>query len=80
MPVKLKAMHNGILKGAASVSIFSPSGWSKVSTTNKDVILEFIPLWPGRYVVEVTDYQERKGEQNGKAHELYGRGPPIVSR
>jgi uncharacterized GH25 family protein len=74
MPVKLKAMHNGILKGAASVSIFSPSGWSKVSTTNKDGILEFIPLWPGRYVVEVTEYQEKKGEQNGKAYGALWQG------
>lgn len=73
-PVKLKAVHNGSQKAEASVSVFSPSGWSKVLTTNKDGVVEFTPLWPGRYVVELTDYKEKKGEQNGKAYEALWQG------
>ena len=43
-------------------------------TTGKDGELEFTPLWPGRYVVEVTDYKQVKGEQDGKAYEALWQG------
>lgn len=65
--IKLKAIHNGALKTGATVSVFSPSGWSKVLKTNNEGIVEFTPIWPGMYVVEVTDYQEKKAEEDGKA-------------
>ncbi|WP_442590845.1 DUF4198 domain-containing protein [Pedobacter sp. AW31-3R] len=73
-PVKLKAIHNGANKAEATVSVFSPSGWSKVLKTTKDGVVEFTPEWPGRYVVEVTDYQTKKGEVNGKAYESLWQG------
>jgi uncharacterized GH25 family protein len=73
-PLKLKAVHNGTAKGAATVNVFSPSGWSQVLTTGKDGEIEFTPLWPGRYVVEVTDFKQGKGEQGGTAYEALWQG------
>jgi len=72
--VKLKAIHNGSSKAAATVSVFSPSGWSQTLTTSKDGEIEFTPLWAGRYVVEVTDYQQVKGDHNGKPYEALWQG------
>jgi len=72
--VKLKALHNGTAKAEATVSVFSPSGWSQVLTTSKDGEIEFTPVWPGRYVVEVTDFQKTKGDHNGKPYEALWQG------
>lgn len=73
-PVKLKAVHNGELKSGATVSVFSPAGWSQVFTTDKDGQVEFTPLWAGRYVVEVTDYKNTKGDHNGAAFDALWLG------
>lgn len=73
-PLKLKAVHHGIAKPEATVSVFSPSGWSQTLTTGKDGEIDFTPLWPGRYVVEVTDYQKKSGEDNGKTYESLWQG------
>jgi len=72
--VKLKAVHNGASKAAATVNVFSPSGWSQTLTTTKDGEIEFTPLWPGRYVVEVTDFQQAKGDHNGKPYDAVWQG------
>lgn len=72
--VKLKTLHNGTAKAEATVSVFSPSGWSQVLTTSKDGEIEFTPVWPGRYVVEVTDFQKTKGDHNGKPYEALWQG------
>jgi uncharacterized GH25 family protein len=72
--VKLKAVHNNELKAGATVSVFSPAGWSQVLTTDKDGQIEFTPLWPGRYVVEVTDFKNTKGQHNGAAYEAVWLG------
>lgn len=68
-PVKLKAVHDGELKAGATVSVFSPSGWSQTLITGKDGEIAFTPEWPGRYVVEVTDFKNTKGEHHGQAYE-----------
>jgi len=73
-PVKLKALHNGNLKADATVNVFSPVGWSVVLKTNKDGIAEFTPLWPGRYVVEVSDFQKKKGSADGQDYESLWQG------
>jgi len=72
--VKLKAVHKGVIAKSKTISVFSPSGWSKEITTNASGVAEFTPLWPGRYVVEVSDYQKAKGEQQGKAYEALWKG------
>jgi len=72
--VKLKAVHNNELKAGATVSVFSPAGWSQVLTTDKDGQIEFTPLWRGRYVVEVTDFKNTKGQHNGAAYEAVWLG------
>ena len=72
--VKLKAIKDGVIKAETPVTVFSPSGWSMIVTTDKEGIAEFTPLWPGRYVVEVTDFQNKKGEQSGKPYEALWQG------
>lgn len=67
--VKLKAVQNGAAKAETEVLVFSPSGWSQTLKTGKDGEIEFTPLWPGRYVVEVSDYKPAKGDHNGKPYE-----------
>ena len=72
--VKLKAKNtDGIFK-AKTISVFSPSGWSREVTTNAAGIAEFTPIWPGRYVIEVSDFKKTKGEQLGKAYEAIWKG------
>lgn len=73
-PIQLKAIHKGELKAETSVSVFSPSGWSRVLTTGSNGELEFTPLWPGKYVVEITNFDKTKGEHNGQAYEAVWQG------
>lgn len=72
--VKLKAAVKGVIAKAKTISVFSPSGWTKEIVTNASGVAEFTPIWPGRYVVEVSDYQKTKGEQQGKAYEASWKG------
>ncbi|MCD0488600.1 DUF4198 domain-containing protein [Pedobacter sp. MC2016-14] len=72
--VKLKAAVKGVIAKAKTISVFSPSGWTKEIVTNASGVAEFTPIWPGRYVVEVSDYQKGKGEQLGKAYEASWKG------
>lgn len=64
--VKLKADLNNAAASGKTVSVFSPAGWSKELKTNENGIAEFIPLWPGRYVVEVSDMDKTAGTHYGK--------------
>lgn len=73
-PVKLKAIHNGSAKAEATVNVFSPAGWSVILKTDKDGLVEFTPLWPGRYVVEVSDFQKKKGAVDGQEYESLWQG------
>jgi len=72
--IKLKAVHNGAVKAGAKVSVFSPAGWSQTLTAGANGELEFTPVWPGKYVVEVTDYKEGKGEHDGQAYGALWQG------
>ena len=72
--VKLKVMHKGVLKPEASINVFSPAGWSQVLISGADGETTFTPIWPGKYVVEVTDYQKAKGDHNGKPYEAVWQG------
>ena len=72
--VKLKAKNKNAIVKAKTISVFSPSGWSKEITTNAAGIAEFTPVWPGTYVVEISDFQKGKGEQMGKKYEAIWKG------
>lgn len=71
---KLKANLNGAAAKDKTVSVFSPSGWSKQIKTNESGVAEFTPLWPGRYVVEVSDMDKTPGDHHGKNYTATWKG------
>ncbi|QNK63299.1 DUF4198 domain-containing protein [Pedobacter sp. PAMC26386] len=72
--VKLAASLNNTAAKAKTVAILSPSGWAKETKTDENGIVQFTPLWPGKYVVEVTEFQKVKGEHQGKSYEAIWQG------
>jgi len=64
--VKLYAQLNGQPLANKSVSIASSSGWTKEFKTDSKGMIEFSPLWSGRYVAEAQHYTETNGQHNGK--------------
>ncbi len=73
-PVKIKAILNGKVLADKNVSVFSPAGWSKEYKTDENGEIEFSPLWAGRYVLEVTDYQKITGEHHEKNYTATWQG------
>jgi hypothetical protein len=73
-PVRLKAFLNDAAAKGKTVSVFSPSGWSKELHTNDDGGVEFLALWPGRYVVEVNDFDKTPGQHHGKDYKAVWKG------
>ena len=63
---KLQALAQGVPAKGKSVTIFSPNGWSKAVTTDESGALQFTPLWPGRYVAEISDTDRTPGSHHGK--------------
>jgi hypothetical protein len=57
-----------------AVTVFSPTGWSKEFYTDEKGSFEFIPLWSGRYVIEVTDTDKTPGTHHGKDFKATWRG------
>lgn len=64
--IKLIALLKDAAAKDKTVSVFSPSGWSKEIKTNENGIAEFTALWPGKYVVEISDMDKTPGQHNGK--------------
>ena len=73
-PVNIKAVLNNTPLKNTHVSVFTPEGWSKEFTTDENGNLVFSPLWPGRYVLEVSNYEKTGGEHNGKKYEASWHG------
>lgn len=72
--VKVNAYLNGTAAQGKTVTVFSPEGWSKDFTVSADGTIEFLPLWPGRYVLEASNYEEKSGQHNGKAYTAAWQG------
>lgn len=72
--LKLKAFVQDAAAKGKTVSVFSPSGWSKELIANEDGIVEFTPLWSGRYVVEISDMDRTPGQHHGKEYKATWRG------
>lgn len=73
-PVKIKAILCGKALADKSVTVYSPEGWSKEYQTDKNGIIELSPLWVGRYVIEVSDFQKVTGEHHGKKYTAIWQG------
>lgn len=66
--IQLKAYHNNSDAADKKVSVFSPNGWSKELTTDKTGSVSFLPPFPGRYVIEISDMDKTAGEHYGKPY------------
>lgn len=73
-PAKLKALHKGGALNEGVATVLSPAGWSKGIPLGADGTVEFIPLWPGTYVVEVSHYEKTTGKNKGNSYEALWQG------
>ncbi len=73
-PVQVKAVLNGQPLANRHVSIFSPEGWGKEFTTDANGVINFNPIWPGRYVVEASNFVKNGGEHHGKEYKAAWQG------
>ncbi|SMD11700.1 nickel transport complex protein, NikM subunit, transmembrane [Pedobacter nyackensis] len=78
LKVKNTVKMNAFIKDAAAsqkaVTVFSPTGWSKEFYTDKTGSFEFIPLWPGRYVVEISHMDKTPGKHHDKDYSATWKG------
>lgn len=72
--VQIKAVANGQALAKTAISVFSPEGWSKEITTDENGLISFKPIWPGRYVIEVSAREKKEGTHNGKAYTTAWQG------
>ncbi len=73
-PIQLKAVLNGQPLANKQVSVFSPEGWSKEFSTDENGLITFKPIWPGRYVVEASNFVKNSGQHNGKEYKAEWQG------
>lgn len=73
-PVQIKATANGKPLAKTAVSVFSPEGWTKEVTTDENGLITFSPIWPGRYVLEVSAKEKTEGTHHGKAYTAAWQG------
>lgn len=64
--ISMKAFLNAAAVSKKAVTVFSPTGWSKEFYTDENGAFEFTPLWPGRYVVEVSHMDKTPGKHHDK--------------
>lgn len=72
--VQLKALVAGKPLIKKNVTVFSPEGWSKEMKTDEAGVITFNPIWPGRYVLEVSTFEETPGSHRGKAYTAAWQG------
>lgn len=72
--VQLKAYLNNTDAAGKKVSVFSPNGWAKELTTDKTGMVSFVPPFPGRYVIEISDMDKTAGEHYGKPYQETWKG------
>ncbi|MGV3705500.1 MAG: DUF4198 domain-containing protein [Arcticibacter sp.] len=72
--VQLKAVLNGQPLANKPVSVFSPEGWSKEFITDANGHVAFTPLWPGRYVLELSNFEKTTGTHNGQTYTAAWQG------
>jgi uncharacterized GH25 family protein len=73
-PLELKALLNSAVAKGKIVSVFSPIGWSRELKTDDNGMAVFTPIWPGRYVFEVSDIDKTPGQHYGKDYKSTWKG------
>jgi hypothetical protein len=72
--LSLKAYLNSTAAAGKTITVFSPSGWSRELISDANGTASFTPVWPGLYVVEVSDMDKTPGEHHGKAYTSTWKG------
>jgi len=63
----VRVMFKGKPLGGRRVNAFAPNGWIKeLPSTDSWGLTSFVPLWPGRYVLQVSQDEKSAGEFKGK--------------
>ncbi|ATL48675.1 hypothetical protein COR50_16720 [Chitinophaga caeni] len=76
-PFHMNATVDGKAAAESHIAVFSPSGWNKTIKAGKDGSANFIPLWPGYYLFELTNMRAESGQINGKDYENVWRNATI---
>ncbi|MDP2735236.1 MAG: hypothetical protein Q8P12_03445, partial [bacterium] len=65
----LRAIFKGKPLAKVRVNAFGPNGWVKeLPSTDSWGVTSFVPLWPGRYVLQVSQDEKAPGEFKGKVY------------
>lgn len=71
-PVTVKALFNEAPAEKFTTAVFSPKGWT-IQINGKEGLAQFTPEWKGRYMIEISNRSEEKGEHHGAAYEAVWR-------
>jgi uncharacterized GH25 family protein len=72
--VKIKVWVKGENKAGSTVLVFSPNKWAQELTTEADGTVSFIPLWPGKYVIEATNFISTPGTIGDVSYKTFWQG------
>lgn len=68
--IRLQAAADATWKGEQKLTVISPNTWTKRLYPGQDHQAAFTPLWPGKYLVELTIEDDTAGTHNGKAYKV----------
>lgn len=77
-PLNLRGLFKNNGNEKLSVTVASPSGWSKQISTDEKGLAEFIPLWPGTYFIEASKSWKETGNLNGKEYKAFWRSATLL--
>jgi uncharacterized GH25 family protein len=72
--LKIKVWVKGAHKAGGTVLVFSPNKWAQELTTSEDGTVSFVPLWPGKYVIEATNYTSTPGISGNVNYKTFWQG------
>jgi hypothetical protein len=71
-PIIVNAVYKGVPAEKFQTTVFSPKGWT-LQLPGKNGLAQFKPEWKGRYMIEISNSYEEKGEHHGEAFETVWR-------
>lgn len=66
--VAVQGFYNHAVSDKIEAVVFSPKGWTKTIEGNEKGIVEFIPEWKGKYLIEITRTDKETGQHYGKEY------------
>lgn len=68
--IDLSVLIDSTLSGEKEITVISPSTWTKKLYPDDKSGASFVPVWPGKYLVETTVTDKTKGAFNGKDYDV----------